>query len=54
VIAAITGHLMAYYHVDLLDALIRDTGFEVPGRGDVRPWLRYVQAVRPREVGAAE
>ncbi|WP_405639426.1 class I SAM-dependent methyltransferase [Streptomyces sp. NBC_00019] len=47
VIAATTGHVMADYRVDLLDGLIADAGFEVRGCGDVRPWLRYVQGVRP-------
>ncbi|MFJ5304141.1 class I SAM-dependent methyltransferase [Streptomyces sp. NPDC088350] len=46
-VAAITGHVMTNYQVDLLDGLITDTGFEVRGRGDVRPWLRYVQGTRP-------
>lgn len=46
VIAAITGHVMAHYRVDTLDGLIADAGFATMGRGDVRPWLRYVQAVR--------
>ncbi|WTI42501.1 methyltransferase domain-containing protein [Streptomyces sp. NBC_00589] len=41
------GHAMAHNRVDLLDGLIGDAGFEVRGSGDVRPWLTYVQAVRP-------
>jgi len=49
VIAATTGHVMADYRVDLLDGLIAGAGFEVRGRGDVRPWLRYVQGVRPEK-----
>lgn len=49
VIAATTGHVMADYRVDLLDGLVADAGFEVRGRGDVRPWLRYVQGVRPQK-----
>ncbi|WP_369251352.1 class I SAM-dependent methyltransferase [Streptomyces sp. R41] len=48
-VAATTGHVMANYQVDLLEGLIADAGFEVRGRGDVRPWLRYVQAVRPEK-----
>lgn len=45
-ITASAGHVMADYRVDLLDGLIADAGFEVRGRGEVRPWLRYVQAAR--------
>ncbi|MFD4605423.1 class I SAM-dependent methyltransferase [Streptomyces sp. NPDC058464] len=48
-IGASVGHVMAEYRVDLLDRLVADAGFEVRGRGDVRPWLRYVQAVRPEK-----
>jgi SAM-dependent methyltransferase len=43
-----TAHAMAHNRVDLLDGFITDAGFEVRGRGDVRPWLYYVQATRPR------
>lgn len=42
------GHAMAHNRVDLLDTLITDAGFEVSGRGDMRPWLYYVQAKRMR------
>ncbi|MGP4086074.1 class I SAM-dependent methyltransferase [Streptomyces sp. KR55] len=49
VIAAVTGHVMVDYRVDLLDGLIAGAGFDVRGRGDVRPWLRYVQGVRPEK-----
>ncbi|MET9386717.1 methyltransferase domain-containing protein [Streptomyces sp. NPDC002928] len=48
-IAASAGHVLAEYRVDLLDGLAADAGFEVRGRGDVRPWLRYVQGVRPEK-----
>jgi ubiquinone/menaquinone biosynthesis C-methylase UbiE len=41
------GHAMSHNRVDLLDGLVTDAGFEVRGSGDVRPWLTYVQAVRP-------
>ncbi|MEU6068902.1 MULTISPECIES: class I SAM-dependent methyltransferase [Streptomyces] len=41
------GRAMAHHRVDLLDGLITDAGFEVQSSGDVRPWLCYVQAVRP-------
>ncbi|MDH6222010.1 hypothetical protein M2283_009357 [Streptomyces pseudovenezuelae] len=39
---------MGHHRVDLLDGLIADAGFEVGRHGDVRPWLYYVQATRPR------
>ncbi|MER5755180.1 methyltransferase domain-containing protein [Streptomyces sp. NPDC002088] len=48
-IAASAGHVRAEYRVDLPDGLVADAGFEVRGRGDVRPWLRYVQGVRPEK-----
>lgn len=48
------GHTMAYNRVDLLDGLVTDAGFEVEGSGDVRPWLRYVQAVRPMTTEATD
>ncbi|MGY6023474.1 class I SAM-dependent methyltransferase [Streptomyces spinosirectus] len=43
-----TAHAMAHNRVDLLEGSIADAGFEVRGRGDVRPWLYYVQATRRR------
>ncbi|MFI6658776.1 class I SAM-dependent methyltransferase [Streptomyces sp. NPDC050523] len=43
-----TAHAMAHNRVDLLEGFIADAGFEVRGRGDVRPWLYYVQATRRR------
>jgi ubiquinone/menaquinone biosynthesis C-methylase UbiE len=43
-----TAHAMAHNRVDLLEGFIADAGFEVRGRGDVRPWLYYVQATRTR------
>ncbi|MEV6056520.1 methyltransferase domain-containing protein [Streptomyces sp. NPDC052107] len=42
------GDAMAHHRVDLLDALVTDAGFELTGRGDLRPWLSYVQAQRTR------
>ncbi|MCI3270562.1 class I SAM-dependent methyltransferase [Streptomyces cylindrosporus] len=48
-VGATVGHVMADYRVDLLDGLVADAGFEVRGHGDVRPWLRYVQGVRPEK-----
>jgi ubiquinone/menaquinone biosynthesis C-methylase UbiE len=46
-VGALTGPAMEHNPVHLLDGLAADAGFEVRARGDVRPWLRYVQAVRP-------
>jgi ubiquinone/menaquinone biosynthesis C-methylase UbiE len=33
--------------VHLLDPMVRKAGFEQVRTGDVRPWIRYVQAVKP-------
>ncbi|MGW0204645.1 class I SAM-dependent methyltransferase [Streptomyces sp. NPDC003233] len=41
-----TGRARAHNRVDLLDALVADPGFELLGRGDLRPRLSYVQAKR--------
>ncbi|MGW3916743.1 class I SAM-dependent methyltransferase [Streptomyces sp. NPDC005070] len=41
------GHAMSHNRTDLLDGLVTGAGFEIRGSGDVRPWLTYVQAVRP-------
>ncbi|MET9895387.1 methyltransferase domain-containing protein [Streptomyces sp. NPDC006465] len=41
------GHAMSHNRTDLLDGLITGAGFEIRGSGDVRPWLTYVQGVRP-------
>ncbi|TQK44356.1 methyltransferase family protein [Streptomyces sp. SLBN-118] len=49
-IGALTGPAMEHNPVDLLDGLAAEAGFEVRARGDVRPHLRYVQAVRPEIV----
>ncbi|MFE9809134.1 class I SAM-dependent methyltransferase [Streptomyces sp. NPDC005548] len=42
------GHAMAHNRVDLLDVHIAEAGFETNGRGDLRPWLYYVQATQTR------
>ncbi|WP_327407749.1 methyltransferase domain-containing protein [Streptomyces sp. NBC_01281] len=42
------GHAMAHNRVELLDVHIAETGFDANGRGDLHPWLYYVQATRPR------
>ncbi|MFE0170672.1 methyltransferase domain-containing protein [Streptomyces sp. NPDC059002] len=46
-VAGLTAHTMAYYRVELPETLVADAGFRLRGRGDVRPWLRYVRAERP-------
>jgi ubiquinone/menaquinone biosynthesis C-methylase UbiE len=48
------SHAMAHHRVDLLEGLVTDAGFEVRGSGDIRPWLRHVQAVRPTRSESAE
>ncbi|MFF3611681.1 class I SAM-dependent methyltransferase [Streptomyces sp. NPDC002580] len=48
------GHAMSHNRTDLLDGLVTGAGFELAGRGDVRPWLTYVQGVRPRSTGSAD
>ncbi|MGJ5748983.1 class I SAM-dependent methyltransferase [Streptomyces puniciscabiei] len=42
------GHAMAHHRADLLDTLVTGAGFELLGRGDLRPWLCYAQAQRTR------
>jgi ubiquinone/menaquinone biosynthesis C-methylase UbiE len=46
-VGALTGPAMEHNPVDLLDGLVGEAGFTVQGRGDVPPWLHYVQASRP-------
>ncbi|KPI15336.1 Methyltransferase type 11 [Actinobacteria bacterium OK074] len=46
------GHAMSHNRIDLLDGLVTGAGFEVRGGGDVRPWLCYVRAVRPKATEA--
>ncbi|MFE6686315.1 class I SAM-dependent methyltransferase [Streptomyces sp. NPDC057743] len=43
----LAGHAMEHSGVDLLGDLLTDTGFELVGHGDIRPWLTYFQGVRP-------
>jgi ubiquinone/menaquinone biosynthesis C-methylase UbiE len=45
-VGAVTGPAMEHNPVHLLETLVRDAGFEVRGRGDLHPFLHYVQAVR--------
>jgi ubiquinone/menaquinone biosynthesis C-methylase UbiE len=46
----LTGHVspaMENNPVHLLESIVREAGFEQVHAGDVRPWIRYVQAVKP-------
>ena len=47
VIGAVTGPAMQHNPIDRLESTIRDAGFDVIGRGDLHPFLHYVQARRP-------
>jgi ubiquinone/menaquinone biosynthesis C-methylase UbiE len=38
---------MAANRVDLLAPMVRDAGFEQLHTGDLRPWIHYVQAIKP-------
>jgi len=38
---------MAHNRVELVDAMVRDAGFEQLRTGHVRPWTYYVQALKP-------
>ena len=46
-VGAATGSQMQHNPIHLLEPLARDAGFEVVGRGDLRPYLSFVQARRP-------
>lgn len=46
-IGAVTGPVMQHNPIDDLEPMIRDTGFDIIGRGDLHPFLHYVQARRP-------
>lgn len=48
-IGALTGPAMAENRID--EPMLREAGFEQPRSGDLRPWIHYVQAVKP--AGAA-
>ena len=47
IVGAITGPMMKNTAVDLIEPMIRTAGFEGITTGDVRPWMRYVQARKP-------
>jgi ubiquinone/menaquinone biosynthesis C-methylase UbiE len=46
-IGAVTGPAMQHNPVHLLKPLASGAGFEQLTTGDIRPWLHYVQGVRP-------
>jgi ubiquinone/menaquinone biosynthesis C-methylase UbiE len=46
-IGLITGPAMQNNPVHLLDPMVREAGFEQVHSGDLRPWIRYVQAAKP-------
>jgi ubiquinone/menaquinone biosynthesis C-methylase UbiE len=46
-IAALHSLAMAKNRVDLLEPMVREAGFEHLHSGDLRPWIRYVKALKP-------
>jgi hypothetical protein len=38
---------MAANRIDDLEPMVRQAGFEQVRSGDLRPWIRYVQAQKP-------
>ena len=46
-IGALHSPAMANNRVDLLAPMVREAGFEQTRSGDLRPWIRYVQALKP-------
>jgi len=38
---------MQHNPLEMLEPMVRGAGFEVLGTGDLRPWIRYVQAGKP-------
>jgi ubiquinone/menaquinone biosynthesis C-methylase UbiE len=46
-IGRVTTPAMKNNPVHLLEPMVRETGFEQIRSGDVRPWIRYAQAVKP-------
>lgn len=46
-IGHLTSPAMENNPVHLLEPMVREAGFEQVRSGDVRPWIRYVQAVKP-------
>ena len=50
-IRAVTGPMMEHNPVHLLDPMVREAGFGEVRSGNVRPWMHYVQAVKPVTAG---
>lgn len=48
-VGAAGGPAMLHNPIDQLEPMIRDAGFTVRDRGDLRPYLYYVAATRPEE-----
>jgi ubiquinone/menaquinone biosynthesis C-methylase UbiE len=46
-IGALHGPAMANNRLDLLPPMVRQAGFEQLRTGDLRPWIHYVQALKP-------
>jgi ubiquinone/menaquinone biosynthesis C-methylase UbiE len=46
-VGAIVGPVMEDNPVHLLEPMVVQQGFQPTGSGDVRPWIRYVRAVKP-------
>ncbi|WP_067470527.1 class I SAM-dependent methyltransferase [Nocardia amamiensis] len=49
-IGALTGPAMEHNPIDLLEPMVTEAGFEQIASGDLRPWIRYVTAVKPGTV----
>lgn len=46
-VGLVAGPVMRDNPSDRMMPMVRDAGFEVSGTGDIRPFTRYVSAVRP-------
>jgi ubiquinone/menaquinone biosynthesis C-methylase UbiE len=46
-IGLVTSPAMQHNPLHLLEPMIEDAGFEQVHSGDLRPWIRYVHAVKP-------
>jgi ubiquinone/menaquinone biosynthesis C-methylase UbiE len=46
-IRLVTSPAMQNNPIHLLDPMVREAGFEQARSGDVHPWIRYVQAMKP-------
>jgi ubiquinone/menaquinone biosynthesis C-methylase UbiE len=48
-ITPVTSPAMQHNPIHLLEPLVRDAGFQQVQSGDLRPWIRYIQAVKDPE-----